>query len=115
MLKLPSKGFLEADASHMVDPAKMGRVMWARTPSGEMAPLDLHGQISVQDLRNLNRIYDRLRMYRKVSPALEAIRNAQWDSVPIIKPYLLASTENRSEAREMKAIGEWEPFWNSIN
>lgn len=114
-MRLPSKGFVSGNAAEMIDPAKFGRVLWARTPSGEMAPLDLHGSLSSADLRSLNRISDRLRMYRKVAPILEVISKARWDSMPIIKPYLIASIENRSEAREMKASGDWDAFWSVIN
>ena len=115
MQRLPIKGYLTGDAAHMVDPAKFGRAMWARAPSGEMAPLDLHGRVSASDLRGLNRVHDRLRFYRGVHPALEVVRGHQWDSMPVIKPYLIASMENRSEARDMKSLGDWDAFWQSVN
>lgn len=113
-IDLGTKGFVHGDGSMMIDPHKVGRVMWAMTHHGMMAPFDLHGTLSMNDLENLHVIFKRLMAFRKVNPALEYIRGARWDNMPAIMPYLVASVEGRSESRAMMSLDEWEPFWHSL-
>lgn len=112
-MRLPSSGTLFGDTSTMVDPHKFGSVMWARTPNDLLSPLDLHGKIPVSDEQNLDIIGDLLKHTRKVTPSLEVVQEKQWIRMDIIKPYLIASMEGRSEARQMRVDDQWEAFWSS--
>lgn len=112
---LPTKGFIRGDGIEMVDPIKLGRVLWARAPSGEMVPFDLVGHLSDNDLRNLNHVHERLRTYRKIEPILEVVVKHNWDGMERIKPYLMATLEGRSGARAMKMSDDWDAFWSVIN
>lgn len=114
-MKLPSKGALCGDTRYMVNPRKVGQVMWARDDHGEMVPLDLHSRISESDAKILNRIFNALTTFRKVTPALSLIVNAEWTDFKTIRPYLILSMEGRSEARSMKTDGSWEEFWSAMN
>lgn len=113
-MKLPSSGTLLGDTSNMRDPHKFGSVMWARTNKRYMVPLDLHGRLSESDEMSLDIVFIRLRTFRKVIPALEAIRSRMWLRLDLIKPYLISTMEGRSEARSMMADGSWEYFWSSL-
>lgn len=113
-MDLPSKGFVHG-GSDMIDPHKLGQVMWSRNEHGTMGPHDLGGTLSARDARNLNRIFEALMAFRKVRPALLEIKVSTWDNLPAIKPYLIASTEGRAEAREMKAADDWDAFWSVVN
>lgn len=99
----------------MIDPHKIGSVMWARSPNDLQVPLDLHGRISLDDETNLNSVFDVLMSTRKVVPALELIRERTWVNMGIIRPYLILSMEGRSEARQMKAENLWDDFWSFYN
>lgn len=113
-MKLPTKGCFSNNTSQMWDPHKLGAVLWARIPSGEVVPVDLHGRISTEDAQTLNQIYGRLRAFRKVRPALEILVKRRLQDTATIKPYLLATMEIRSEAREMMACGDWEAIWSIL-
>jgi hypothetical protein len=113
-MELPTKGFI-GDGSNMVDPHKVGKVMWARTAYGSMAPLDLHGTLSVNDMDGLNKVFEALRLYRKVGPAIKVLRDHRWDNMIAIKPYLLATMGERAEARELKRTDDWDTLWFAIN
>ena len=112
-MDLPTKGFT-VDGSNMVDPHKIGKVMWSRTAYGSMAPLDLHGSLSVHDMDGLNKVFEAMRLYRKITPALMSVRSWQWDNMKEIKPYLLATMEDRAEARELKRTDDWDAFWSVV-
>lgn len=114
-MKLPTSGAILGDTSEMVDPHKIGRVMWARDPYGRMIPLDLHGRITESDAVAIDKIFHRLKTFRKVVPALEIVRSTLWCGFKIVKPYIVLSMEGRSEARHMISDGSWEEFWNSID
>lgn len=111
MVNLPSSGTLLGDPSNMVDPHKIGKVLWAMD-RGLLVPLDLHGRIQESDAVVIDRIYHHLRDYRKIIPVLELIQQTTWIDKKTIWPYLRWSMEGRSDARELKRIGEWGEFWN---
>ncbi|AAX84914.1 hypothetical protein [Xanthomonas phage Xp15] len=113
-LNLPSSGALIGDTSSMVDPHKLGKVMWSRSMEGDMAPLDLHNQLEREDLMALNHVYEMLRAYRKIRPALQIVVRRKWSRMDLIKPYLIATMEGRSEAREMIASDDWHQFWANL-
>ena len=114
-MKLPSKGTLFGNTGEMKDPHKIGQVMWSRASNGCMAPLDLHNTVTNQDLHNLEAVFERLMMYRKIGPAIQVIREREWYRMDICKPYLIMSMEGRTEARVLKSNGDWEPLWSVIN
>lgn len=114
-MKLPSSGTMRGDTRNMVDPHKIGQVMWARDGHGEMVPLDLHGRISESDAKIVGQVFNSLMTFRKVTPALSLILNAEWTDFKPIRPYLILSMEGRSEARSMKTDGSWEEFWSAMN
>lgn len=113
-LHLPGKGCFSKDTSNMWDPHKVGNVLWARIPSGEMVPVDLHGRISSEDAEILNQVYGRLRMFRKIRPALEVLKKRRLENPDFIKPYLMETMVIRAEAREMIATGDWEAIWSYL-
>lgn len=113
-MKLPTSGTLLGDTSNMIDPHKIGQVMWAQDKNGHMVPLDLHGRITESDAWALSKIFRNLREFRKVIPALEEVRSTLWCGPKLVKPYLIMSMEGRSEARNMMADGSWDEFWSSI-
>jgi hypothetical protein len=114
-VKLPTKGALFGDTGSMIDPHKIGSVMWARARNNCMAPLDLHSSVTDQDLYNLQAVFEQLSMYRKVSPAIMVIRDRTWYRMDLCKPYLIASMEGRSESRILKANDDWDAIWSVIN
>lgn len=114
-MRLPARGSILGDTSDMVNPHKIGQVMWARDQFDNMAPLDLHGRITQTDSEALNKIFYALQGFRKVVPALEIVRSTLWCGFKIVKPYIVLSMEGRSEARHMISDGSWEEFWNSID
>ena len=111
---LPSSGTILGDMSRAVEPHKLGNVMWTRTALGCMVPYDLHYRIPVEDERALDKIYFRLKTFRKVTPALEVVKAHMWSEIKIIKPYLIETMKSRSEARSMMIIGDWDWFWSSL-
>lgn len=115
MVMLPSSGTLLGSTATAKDPHKIGRVLWARDSNGLQAPLDLHNRVPVSDLYALNRIFHRLIEFRKLTPALEVVRDQEWCQWTLVKPYIIASVEGRSEARTMMMEGTWESFWQSID
>lgn len=115
MVMLPSSGTLMGSTRTTVDPHKIGRVLWSQDSNGLYGPLDLHDYVPVVDMMALNRVFKALMSFRKVTPALEIIRDQDWVQWSKIKPYLIASIDNRASAREMVVSDEWEPFWNSVD
>lgn len=113
-LNLPTRGCFTADISNMWDPHKIGNVMWSRIPSGEMVPVDLHGRISQEDIITVHQVYGRLMAYRKVRPALEVLKQRPLEDGESIKPYMIASMETRSEARELMATDDWMAIWSYL-
>lgn len=111
MVNLPSSGTLLGDPSNMVDPHKIGAVLWARD-RGLMVPLDLHGRIQESDARAVDHVFYRLQTFRKVVPALEVVQKTLWIDKKLVWPYLRLSMEGRSEARSLKMSGDWDEFWN---
>lgn len=114
-LELPSSGALHGDTSTMVDPHKIGNVMWSLDMSHRMAPLDLHGQLTNEDLESMHRLFKILMSTRKISWAIEFLVKVQWSNKSIILPYLEASLRSRSGARDMISRDEWWQFWNALN
>ena len=114
-MRLPSRGAILGDTSDMVNPHKIGQVMWARDRFENMVPLDLHERVAESDSKALNKIFYTLSEFRKVAPALEIVRSTLWCGFSIVKPYLIMSMEGRSEARYMISNGSWEEFWHSID
>ena len=96
----------------LIDMRKLGAVMWARTFEGLMAPVDLHFQLSHQDLANLDEIYQVMIGFRKIDPILEAITRIRWIKPKLALLYVEASLRHRQGARTMKAHDEWDVFWN---
>lgn len=101
--------------SEMVDPHKIGTVMWALTEDRYMVPIELHDKITVSDKDSLDRVYSQLMAFRKVEPALQVIAKRDWVSMAIIKPYLINSIGTRTGARALKVDGSWDEFWSAVN
>lgn len=80
-----------------------------------MVPLDLQTRLTNSDKETIDRVYHQLMAYRKVRPALELVAQADWVDMGIIKPYLMASMEGRSESRKLMVDESWNEFWSSIN
>ncbi len=99
----------------MIDPKKLGRVMWSRNEHGTMSPHDLNGTLSERDAENLSKVFESLLAYRKIGPAVHTIRSRRWDNMVAIKPYLMDTMIPRSEARDLIRSGDWDPLWSSID
>jgi hypothetical protein len=96
----------------MINPHKIGRVLWAESPRGYLVPLDLHNRLIEDDEKALDKLCKLLLMTRKLHSALDLIRTFEWADMEAIKPWLIASIESRTDARSMQANGEWAEFWN---
>jgi hypothetical protein len=112
---MPSRGYTDGDASCMIDPHRIGRVMWAQTVNGYQVPLDLHNKVTLSDEQGLDRVLKNLLATRKVRGALDIVYDYTWDQMEILKPYLMESMVIRAEARDMIANGDWEKFWNTAD
>lgn len=106
-----SRGALSGDTSCMVDPHKIGRILWSRTKHGYLVPVDLHNKIHIEDEHVCDKICTLLLQTRQVRAALNAVYDHDWIGFRPIKPYLRMSMDGRMEARSMIASGEWDQFW----
>lgn len=111
-MHIPSRGFIVGDAASLINPHKIGRVMWSQSPKGFQVPLDLHNQLSEDDEEALDRVLKILLATRQVRGAMDLVYAHGWDRMDLIKPWLMASMETRAQARAMQASGEWREFWN---
>lgn len=84
------------------------------TQNGEMVPVDLHERIPYEDEMALNRVFEAMRMYRKIGPILRVIMQTHFRQRDLIKPYLMESLTARSDARQMKASDDWGAFWSRL-
>lgn len=109
---IPARGYLLGDASAMLNPHKIGRVMWSQTSRGHQVPLELHNMLPEEDEEALDRILKILLATKQVRGALDVVYAHGWHRMDLIKPWLMASMETRGQARMMQASGEWAEFWN---
>ncbi len=111
---IAKRGYNETRKSviyNVIEPRRMGRVLWAKDSSGRLLPVDLLNKLPDSDADLVAAFGLTLIMRRGVSEVLSVHANDSYEFPRLIAPYLAASMDHRSEAKIWMADGRWAKFW----